>query len=143
MRGEEKKILSLQDMLHLQSDKHAKTDKIMPDVDTSRYVLTQKPKAETVHNFSPIVNITEEQRRQFSQGGAAPNRNAILAEQARYAIKVAESHAKEEAIEQEKAAVEKTAKLSEATNELANEIKIGNFSFGAFIEGSDNLKETI
>lgn len=144
-REEEKKILSVQDMLHLQSDKHSKTDKVMPDVDTSRYVLTQKPKAEAVRNFTSTANITEEQRRQFNQGGTAPNRNALLAEQARNAIKVAELHAKEEVIEQEKASAEKTAKLTKSTNELAKEIKDGNFEFGfgALIEGAESLKDTI
>jgi len=144
MKEEEKKVLSIEDILHLQSDKHEK-EKIMPDVDTSRYVLQQRPKTETVRHFAHTANITEEQRRQFSQGSSAPSRNAILAEQACQAIHIAELHAEKEAIEQEKAAAEKAAIAAEAAKSFTKEIRANtfDFNFGALTEGSENLKETI
>ena len=145
-KEDEKKILSVEDLLYLKTDKHAKENGIMPDVDTSKYVLRQKPKTETVRKFAPIVNITEEQRRQFSQGGSdAKNRDSVLAEQARQAIKVAEMHAEEEAVEHAKVAAEKTSKEAGDAKNLAREIKAGNFdfSFGALIEGAENIKETV
>ncbi|MCL2210048.1 MAG: hypothetical protein FWC19_09830 [Treponema sp.] len=145
MKKDEKKILSVQEILHLQSDKHEKKDQIMPDVDTSRYVLTQKPKQEAVRRFTPVINITEEQRKQFNQGDAAPSRNALLAEQSRHAMQVIKLHAEEEAVELEKAAEGKTAKTDKAADKLTNEIRAGNFEFcfGALTEGSGNLKDTI
>ena len=145
MENEEKKILSVEDVLHLQSDKHSKNEQIMPDVDTSRYVLNQRPKTETVRKFVTTANITDEQRRQFSQGSGAPSRDQVLAKQARQAIEIAELHAKEEAKEHAKAASEKNAESAKAEKEIVNEIKSGNFEFGfsALIEGSENLKETI
>ena len=145
-KEEENKILSIQEILHLQSDKHEKKDKIMPEIDTSRFVLQQKQKTEQVRNFTPVINITEEQRKQFNQGNnTAKSRNAILAEQARNAIKIAEKHAEEEAIERAKSAEEKTAETDKAAKNLTSEIRSGNFdfNFGALIEGSENLKETI
>ena len=146
MKTEENKILSVEDVLHLQSDKHEKEGKVMPEVDTSKYVLRQKPKAEVVRSFVTTANITEEQRRQFNQGSsAAQSRNAALAEQARLAVKIAEKHAEEEAIENAKTAVEKTTKTDMDINELAKKMRDSgfDFNFGAFIEGSKNLKETI
>jgi len=142
MNEEEKKILSVQDILHLQSDKHVKNGISASKLDTSKYVLNQKPKAKAVRNFISTVNITDEQRRQFSQGDTAPNHDAVLAEKARHAMEIAGLHAKEEAIEHAKTAAEKPIKTA---NGLAKEIRAGNFdfSFGALIEGSDNLKETI
>jgi len=145
-KEDESRILSVEEVLHLHSDKHTKKGEVMPEVDTSRYVLNQKPKTEVARNFTPTANITEEQRRQFNQGSnTVKSRNAILAEQARQAIKIAEQHVEEEAIEQAKAAEEKTANTDNTANKLVSEIKSGNFdfSFGALIEGSENLKETI
>jgi uncharacterized protein YjcR len=145
-KEDESRILSVEEVLHLHSDTHTKKGEVMPEVDTSRYVLNQKPKTEVARNFAPVVNITEEQRRQFNQGSnTVKSRNAILAEQARQAIKIAEQHVEEEAIEQAKAAEEKTAKTDNTAKKLVSEIKSGNFdfSFGALIEGSENLKETI
>jgi len=144
-KEEEIKILSVQDMLHLQSDTHEKEGKIMPDVDTSRYVLNQKPKAKPVRNFVTTANITEEQRRQFNQGSAAPSRNSILAERARRAIEVAELNAEKEAKEHAKVLAEKAMEITNDEKKLANEIKAGNFEFGfsALTEGSGNLKEKI
>ena len=144
-KDEENKILSVEEVLHLQSDKHEKKDKVMPEVDTSRYVLNQKQKTGPVRNFAPVVNITEEQRRQFNQGDTSQNQNAVLAEKARYAIKVAEKHVEEEAIEHAKTAEKQTVKTDKEANKLAKEIRNGSFdfSFGALIEGSENLKETI
>jgi len=145
-KEEESRILSVEEILHLQSDKHEKKEKVMPEVDTSRYVLNQKPKAEVVRNFAPTVNITEEQRRQFSQGDTSlKSRNAVLAEQARQAIKIVEKHAQEEAIENAKNADENNAEADVAAKKLVNEIRDGNFDFGfsALIEGSENIKETI
>jgi len=145
-KEEENRILSLQEMLHLQSDKHTKKEEVMPDVDTSRYVLHQKPKTEVVRSFVSTANITEEQRRQFNQSnGSAKSRNAVLAEQARMAIKIAEKHVEEEAVEHAKSAEGKTTNTDKTPNKLVSEIKSGSFdfSFGALIEGSENLKETI
>ena len=145
-KEEENKILSVQDVLHLQSDLHEKEGKIMPDVDTSKYVLNKKPKAEVVRSFVSTANITEEQRRQFNQGSsAAQDRNAALAERARLAVKVAEKHVEEEAIENAKTAGEKKAKANAAVNKLADQIRDRNFdfSFGALIEGSKDLNEKI
>jgi len=141
--NEERKILSVQELLHLQSDKHTKDD-VMPDVDTSKYVLQQKQKT-TVHNFAPIVKISDEQRRQFSQGNSAQSHDAILAEQARHAIELAEKHAKEEAVEHKKIIKEKSIKSTEEIKEIKKELKAGNleFGFGALIGGAENLKETI
>ena len=145
-KDEEIRILSIQEVLHLQSDKHEKKDTIMPNVDTSRYVLHQRPKTETVRNFNTTINISEEERRQFNQGNtAARSRNAIIAEQARLAVKIAEKHAEEEAIEHEKTLNEMSAGADNAADKLTDEIKDGSFdfSFGALIEGSENLKEKI
>ncbi|MCL2214419.1 MAG: hypothetical protein FWC06_04325 [Treponema sp.] len=145
-KEEESKILSVQEVLHLQSDKHEKEEKVMPDVDTSRYVINKKPKTEAVRSFVTTANITEEQRRQFSQGNSSEkSRNAVLAEQARNAIKIAEKHAEEEAVERAKAVGEKSSEAEKSINKLAKEIRTGSFefSFGALIEGSENLKETI
>jgi len=138
------KILSVQDMLHLQSDTHSKESKVMPNVDTSRYVLNQKPKEKAARSFVTTVNITEEQRRQFNQSSGRP-RDAILAERARYAIELAELHAAQEAEEHAKSAAEKKTETDSAANELASEIIAGNFEFGfgALTEGSENLKENI
>ena len=145
MKEEEKRILSIEDVLHLQSDKHTKKDDVMPEVDTSRYVLNQRQKTETVRKFTSTANITEEERRQFNQGSSAPNRNVELAKQFRQAKEVAESHFEEEAKKNAKAVAEKTATTAKNTKELTQEIKAGDFefSFGAFIEGSENLKGTI
>ena len=145
IKEEDKKILSVEELLHLQSDKHEKDSKVMPEVDTSKYILSQRQKNETVRKFAPIVNITDEQRKQFSQGGTAPSRNAALAEKFRQAMEVAELHAKEEAVEHSKTAAEKTENEGKAAKELTKEIKTGSFdfSFGALIEGSENLKDTI
>lgn len=143
MSEEEKKILSVEDVLHLHSDKHAKKDSVMPDIDTSRYVLTQKQKAAPARNFVPAVNLTEEERRQFSQGGTTPSRNAVLAQQSRHAISIAKAHAEEEAAEQAKAAAERTESVSKAAKKLAKEIREGDFNFGALIDGYENLKDTI
>jgi len=146
MKNEEvKRILSVEDVLHLQSDRNAKIKNIMPDIDTSQFILNQKPKAETIRHFTSTVTISEEQRKQYNLGDSAPSRNAKLAEKARNAIKVAELHAKEEALEQAKAAAKKTEVSSGAANELAKKIKSGNFElgFGALTEGSENLKKTI
>jgi len=126
---DEKRILSDQEMLHLQSDKNEKAGKIMPDVDTSRYVLYQKPKTEAARNFESTAKITEEQRRQFHQGDTSASRNTTLAEHARGAIKIAQLHAEEEAKKLTKAAEKKTAKTAEKTDKLANEIRAGNFDF--------------
>jgi len=145
-KDDDSRILSVQEILHLQSDKHIKDDKIMPEVDTSRFVLNQKQKTEPVRNFSPVINLSEEERRQFNQGNnSVRSRNSVLAEQARNAIKIAEMHAQEEAVEQAKTSEEKTANANDAAKKLASEIKDGSFdfSFGALIEGTENLKETI
>jgi len=145
MKKEERRILSVQEILHLQSDKHEKKSDVMPEIDTSKFVLNQKPKV-AVRTFAPTVKISDEQRRQFSQGDTALNREAVLAEQARRAIELAELHAKEEADEQTKASsAAKTEKSSEETKKLVKEIKTGNFElgFGMLIEGSEDLKETI
>ncbi|MCL2243210.1 MAG: hypothetical protein FWC03_01925 [Treponema sp.] len=146
MKNEENKILSVEDILHLQSDKNNQKDKIMPNVDTSKYVLQQKPKVEAARSFATSVNITEEQRKQFNQGNtAAPNRNTILAEQARQAIKIVEQNAQKEAIESKKTVEEKKVKDGKDIKKLADEIRGGkfDFNFGALIEGSKNLKDTI
>jgi len=145
METEDIKILSVQDVLHLKSDKNAKIEKIIPEVDTSRFILNQKPKAKNARNYVTTANITEKQRQQFNQGSTAPNRNALLAEQSRRAIKVAQLNAEEEAKENAKAAEEEAPETSEAAKKLANEIKAGNFEFGfsALTEGSENLKENI
>ena len=145
-KEEENKILSVQEILHLQSDKHPKKNQIMPEVDTNRYVLNQKTKNEPVRNFAPVINITEEQRRQFSQGDTGVrNRNSVLAEQARYALKIVEKHAEEEAVEQAKMSEENSTSADNASKKLASDIKNGSFdfSFGALIEGNENLKEKI
>jgi len=141
MGEEEKKILSVEDVLHLQSDKHTK--EIMPDVDTSRYILTQKQKTAPTRNFTPAINLTEEERRQFNQGGTAPSRNAVLAKQSLQAIQIAKLHAEEEAAEHAKAVAERTDNAAEAAKLLAKEIRDGDFNFGALIEGYEDLKETI
>ena len=143
---DEKKALSDEDVLHLQSDKHEAEGKVMPEVDTSRYIINKKPKTEVVRSFVSTANLTEEERRQFSQGNtAAESRNAALAERVRQAVKVAEKHVEDEAVERAKTAGEKTAKADIAVNKLADKMRDGNFdfSFGAFIEGSKNLKEKI
>ena len=149
-KDDDKRILSVEEILHLQSDTHEKKEKIMPDVDTSRYVLRQKPKTETARTFAPVVNITEEQRKQFSQGdNSLRSRDSVLAEQARNAIKLVEKHAEEEAIEHAKAAEDKNSSDNKtpdnAEKKLVKAIRGGDFdfSFGALIEGSENLKETI
>ncbi|MCL2180017.1 MAG: hypothetical protein FWB83_02725 [Treponema sp.] len=142
MKKDDRKILSVDELLHLQSDKHDKKDQSVPDVDTSKFVLKQKPMEKASRNFAPVVKFTDEQRKQFQQGGSGKSRDAVLAEQARQAIKIAELHAKEDAIEQEKAAAEKPP---EEVKTLTNEIKSGSFDFGfgALIEGAEDLKETI
>ena len=144
MNNQERRILSVEELLHLQSDRHDKKNDVMPEVDTSKFVLNSV-KTKAVRTFAPVVKISDEQRRQFSQGDTAVNRDAVLAERARQAIEVAELHAKEEALEQSKATAEKTAKSKEDTKKLTKEIKAGNLElgFGALIEGSENLKETI
>jgi len=144
-KEEQKKILSVEDILHLQSDQHEKKAEVMPDVDTSRYVLRQKPKTETVRNFVTTANITEEQRKQFNQGNSERSSNAILAERAKIAINVAKTHVEEEAIEHAKNVEEKKSVTDENAKKLTQEIRAGNFDFGfgALIEGSENLKDTI
>jgi hypothetical protein len=136
MKEEDNKILSVEDLLHLRSDKHQKESMVMPDINTNQYVLKQKPKVEAVRNFATKINITEEQRRQFNQGSTAPCGNAILAEKSRQAMEIAKLHAEKEAVEQAKAAGEKTANTTRNTEKLAEEIKSGNFefSFAALID---------
>jgi len=145
MGNEDIKILSVQDMLHLQSDQHTKESKIMPDVDTSRYVLNEKPKTKEVRSFVSTINLTEEERRQFNQGSTAPSRNAILAERARKAIELAEINAEKEAKKHAKELAEKAMDTAKEEKKLVNEIKSGNFEFGfsALTEGSENLKDRI
>jgi len=144
-KEEEKRILSVEDILHLQSDQHEKKAEVMPDVDTSRYVLKQRPKTESVRSFVTTANITEEQRKQFNQGSNERSSNAILAERAKIAINVAKSHAEEEAVEHDKNIAEKKTQTDENAKKLAQDIRTGNFDFGfgALIEGSENLKDTI
>jgi len=143
-KEEEKRILSVEDILHLQSDKHTKKDPAMPEVDNSRYVL-KKQKTETVRSFVTTANITEEERRQFNQGSSERSSNAILAERARQAITIAKSHAEEEAAGNAKTASGKAPQEDKNAKKLAQDIRSGNFEFGfgALIEGTENLKDTI
>jgi len=124
-------------------DKDEKIEKVAPNIDTSRFIIKQKLKLDTTRYITPIVTITEKDRKQFRQGGIEPSYNAILAEKARNAIKIVENHIKEEALKQEKLIKEKTGKSTETSIEFANEIKNGNFELGfnALTESSRNLKE--
>ena len=124
-------------------DKDEKIEKVAPNIDTSRFIIKQKLKLDTTRYITPIVTITEKDRKQFRQGGTEPSYNAILAEKARNAIKIVESHIKEEALKQEKIDKEKAGNSKETSIELANEIKDGNFELGfnALTGSSGNLKE--
>ena len=124
-------------------EKDEKIEKVAPNIDTSRFLIKQKLKLDTTRYITPIVTITEKDRKQFRQGGTEPSYNAILAEKARNAIKIVESHIKEEALKQEKIDKEKSGKSAETSIELANEIKDGNFEkgFNALTGASSNLKE--
>jgi len=137
---EEKRELSTEEFLHLASDQHQK--EVMPDVDTSKFVLNRKPKAEIVRNFGSTANITEEQRRLYNQNGAASNHDAVLADRARQALQIAKLHAEEETAKHAKASEKKTTKSSANTDKFASDIRAGNFDsiLGALIEGSENLK---
>jgi len=129
----------------MEKDENKKNDKPISDIDTSRFIIKQKLKLDTTRNFTPIVTITEKERKQFGRSDSEPSYNALLAEKARNAIKIAESHIKEEAIKREKIVTEKAAKSVEASIELANEIKDGNFELGfdALTGGSDNINVII
>jgi len=124
-------------------EKDEKIEKVAPNIDTSRFLIKQKLKLDTTRYITPIVTITEKDRKQFRQGGTEPSYNAILAEKARNAIKIVENHIKEEALKQEKIDKEKAGNSKETSIELANEIKNGNFELGfnALTGSSRNLKE--
>ena len=129
----------------MDKDENKNNEKNTSDIDTSRYIIKQKLKLDITRNFTPIATITERERRQFNLGGSEPSYNALLAEKARNAIKIAENHVREEAIKREKMDTGKTLKSIETSIELANEIKDGNFELGfnALTGSSDNLKEII
>jgi len=129
----------------MEKDENIKNDKTKSDIDTSRFLIKQKLKLDTTRNFTPISTITERERKQFCRGSSEPSYNAILAEKARNAIKIAENHIKEEAIKREKMNTKKTAKSIETSIGLENEIKDGNFELGfnALTGSSDNLEEII
>ena len=131
------------DILYVMEKDEKKIEKTIPDIDTSRFIIKQKLKLDTTRYITPIVTITEKDRKQFRQGGNEPSYNAILAEKARNAIKIAENHIKEEALKQEKLNKEKTGKSTETSIELANDIKDGNFEkgFNALTGSSSDLKE--
>jgi len=144
MEKDEKKLSPVQEPSNQKSDKK-KNDKTAHDINISRSIIKQKLKLDTARYFTPIATITEKERKQFTQSSSEHSYNALLAEKARNAIKIAENHVKEEAIKREKINKEKAVKSIEASFGLAEEIKVGNFEigFGALTEGFKNLQKII
>jgi len=132
-------------ILYVMEEEEKNPEKIAHDIDTSRFIIKQKLKLDTVRNYKSIITITEKERKQYFLSGSEPNNNAILAEKARNALKIVEMHAKEEAFERERSAKKKTVRPNKTSAELTEEIKNGDFEygFGVLIEGSQNLKENI
>jgi len=139
----DEKILSPNQEASIQKNDKKKIEKTTSNIDTSRFIIKHKLKLDTTRYLTPIATITEKERKQFRLGGTEPSYNTILAEKARNAIKIVESHIREEALKLEKIEKEKAGKSTETSIELANEIKNGNFEkgFNALVGGSKNLKE--